>query len=312
MAQSPIVKLWVWLKPRGLDALLEMARPEKIRQYHNFLESSVSQRREEEEASQKAGDGMSQGRKDIFHYLFNATNEAGQPAYNNEDLLEEAGLIVVAGTDTTANTISGFWFYVTRYPRVYSKLVEEIRTSFKSADDIKTGLTLSSCKYLHATIDETLRCAPSLPSDLNREVLPGGLDIEGHHLPAGTEVGVGGWTIMHNQQIFEDPWTFRPERWIVDPQGGVTAEDVARAQSAFNPFMIGAGSCAGQKVAMEEILISVARTLYRMEVRLAPGDTLGAGSPKLGWGMRDKNTILLRDAFTAIRDGPMLQFRRRG
>ncbi|PQE05267.1 benzoate 4-monooxygenase cytochrome P450 protein [Rutstroemia sp. NJR-2017a BVV2] len=311
LAQSPMVKLWVWLKPRGLDALLDKAMPEKIRQYHNFLASSVTQRRKDEEASKKTVDGTSYGRKDIFHYLFNATDEAGQPAYTNDELLEEAGLIVVAGTDTTANTISGFWFYVTRYPRVYSKLVEEIRTTFKSADDIKMGPTLSSCKYLHATIDEILRCCPSLPSDLNREVLPGGLNIEGHHLPAGTQVGVGGWAIMHNQQIFEDPWTFRPERWIVDPTGGVTAEDVARAQSAFNPFMIGVGSCAGQKVAMEELLITTARTLYRMEVRLAPGDTLGAGDPELGWGMRDRKTILLRDVFTAARDGPRLQFRRR-
>ncbi|PQE16354.1 Benzoate 4-monooxygenase cytochrome P450 protein [Rutstroemia sp. NJR-2017a WRK4] len=295
----------------GLDTLLDKTRPEEIRQYHDFLESSVAQRTKEEEASKNAADGTSQGRKDIFHYLFNAKNETGQPAYTNGELLEEAGLIVIAGTDTTANALSGFWFYITRSPRVYSKLVEEIRTTFQSADDIKMGPTLSSCKYLHATIDETLRCCPSLPSDLPREVLPGGLSIEGHHLPAGTQVGVGGWAIMHKQEIFSDPWTFRPERWIVDPEAGVTADDVARAQSAFNPFMIGAGNCAGQKVAMEELLITTARTLYRMEVRLAEGDTLGAGKPELGWGMRDRKTILLRDAFTAVRDGPRLQFRRR-
>lgn len=306
-----MLKLWVWLKPRGLDALLDKGMPEKVRQFYDFLELSVSQRKKEEEASRNTGDGISKGRLDIFHYLFNATDDLGQPAYTTDDLLGEATLLVVAGTDTTAISISGVWFHLVRYPRVYSKLVEEIRTTFKSAEDIKMGSTLSSCQYLHATIEEALRCTPALPSDLAREVLPGGLNIDGHYIPTGTHVGVGGWAIMHNQQSFEDPWNFRPERWIVDPKSGVTAEDVARAQSAFNPFMIGAGNCAGQKVAMEELLITIARTLYRMDVRLAPGDTLGAGSRELGWGMRDENTLVLRDAFTASRDGPMLQFRRR-
>ncbi|KAM3067260.1 hypothetical protein ACMFMG_005371 [Clarireedia jacksonii] len=311
ISQSPMLRLWVWLKPRGLDRIFDMVMPKKIRKYYNFIESSLSQRRKQEEESEKSGDRGSQYRKDIFHYLFKATDDTGRPAYTTDDLHAEANLLVVAGTDTTANSLSGFWFYVLRHPRVYSKLVEEIQTTFKSVDDIKMGPTLSSCKYLHATIDEALRCAPALLSDLSREVLPGGLSIDNQYIPAGTQVGVGGWAIMHNQQVFQDPWNFRPERWIVNPKEGVTAEDVARAQSAFNPFTIGTWSCAGQKVALAELVHTLARTLYRMEVRLAAGDTLGAGSPELGWGMSDRNTMLQRDALTACRDGPVVQFRRR-
>jgi hypothetical protein len=91
---------------------------------------------------------------------------------------------------------------------------------------------------------------------------------------------------------------------------GVTAEDVARAQSCFNPFTIGQGNCVGQKLAMAELLITFAKTLHRMDVRLTPEDSLGAGAPDLGWGMRSKE-IMLKDAFISIKDGPMLQFRRR-
>ncbi|KAG9227923.1 cytochrome P450 [Amylocarpus encephaloides] len=202
-------------------------------------------------------------------------------------------------------------FYVARYPGVYAKLVEEIRKTFKLADDIQTGTTLSSCKYLQACIEEALRVMPAGVGELAREVLPGGLDIEGIQIPEGAHVSVTAWSIMHNQECFGDPWVFRPERWIADSRAGETTEDVARARTAFNPFTIGPGNCVGQKFAMEELLVTVARTLHRMDVRIAPGNSLGGGASKLGWGLRDKDHIVLKDSYVSIRNGPMVQFRNR-
>lgn len=299
------------MKPRGLDGIFEAGLPKNVKKYYDFVETNVTQRRKEEEILQKSGAEESQGRKDMFHYLFNATDDAGNAGYSTDELNAEANLLIIAGSDTTATTLVGFWFYLARYPRVYNKLVEEIRTAFKSADDIQIGKTLSSCKYLHACIDEALRVAPAGVGELAREVLPGGLDIEGNHIPEGVHVGVTSWSIMHSQECFGDPWVFRPERWIADPRTGVTTEDVARARTAFNPFTIGQANCVGQKLAMEELLITMAKTLYRMDVRLVPGNTLGGGDPELGWGLRDKDQIKLKDAYISIRTGPMVQFRKR-
>ncbi|EHL01515.1 putative Cytochrome 67 [Glarea lozoyensis 74030] len=293
------MKFWVWLKPRGLDSLFESMLPKNIRSYYEFVEANVARRQKEEEVLKRSDAEEGRGRNDLFHYLFNATDELGNPGYNTDELYAEANLLIIAGSDTTATTLVGFWFYITRNLRVYEKLVKEIRTAFDRAEDIQVGTTLSSCNYLQACIDEVLRAAPAGVADLVREVLPGGLEIEGGRLPEGTQLGFG------------DPWTFRPERWIADSSTGVTPEDVARARSAFNPFTIGAGNCVGQKFAMEELLITVARTLWRMDARLVPGDNLGAGSSKLGWGSRDKNHIVLRDAWISIKDGPMVQFRKR-
>lgn len=305
------MRVWLWLKPRGLDRLLESASPKNVRDFYAFVEESVFKRREEEESLKRSGADESQGRKDMFHYLFKTTDNAGNPAYSVDELNAEAMLLIIAGSDTTSTTLSGFWFYLTRHPRVYSKLVEEIRTTFKSADDIQTGPALTSCKYLQACVNETLRLSPAGLSELARDVLPGGLDIEGQHIPEGTHVGVATWVMMHHEECYGDPWVYRPERWIPDSVTGVTAEDVAKAQSSFNPFTIGQGKCAGQKLAMGELLITTAKTLHRMDVRLAPGDTLGAGALELGWGMRRKDHITLKDAYIAVRDGPIVQFRRR-
>ena len=120
-----------------------------------------------------------------------------------------------------------------------------------------------------------MRLSPAGVSELGREVLPGGLDIAGHHIPEGIHVGVATWVIMHNEEFYGDAWVYRPERWIPDSVTGVAAEDVARAQSCFNPFTIGQYNCVGQKLAVVELLITTAKTVHRMDVRLAPGDTLG-------------------------------------
>ncbi|TVY68675.1 Cytochrome P450 monooxygenase apf7 [Lachnellula suecica] len=301
ITQSPMLRFWVWLKPRGLDDLFERRAPQKIKEFYRFTESSVHRRRIEEEASRASGAGENGGRKDLFHHLFRATHGEENTGYSTGELLAEASLLVVAGSDTTSTTMAGLWFYLTRYPRVYDKLVDEILSTFRSADEIQIGTKLSSCKYLRACIDETLRTVPAGVCEMAREVLPGGLDIAGDHIPEGTSVGVGTWSITHNQEVYGDPWIFRPERWLVDSATGVTAEDVARAQDAFNPFSIGQWNCVGQKMAMGELLITAAKTIYRMDVRLVPGDTLGGGSPELGWGLRDKNTIVLKDAYISIR-----------
>ena len=152
---------------------------------------------------------------------------------------------------------------------------------------------------------------PASPSEAVRVVLQGGLEVEGQFLPAGVSVGTSSWSLFHDEEYFRDPWVFRPERWIVDEDKGVSVTDVARAQSAFFPFSIGPVSCVGQKLARSILLVAIAKILYRMDVVVPAGDRVGEGSEGLGWGRRDRNVFQVRHATFALRDGPMVQFMER-
>jgi cytochrome P450 len=144
---------------------------------------------------------------------------------------------------------------------------------------------------------------------LDRVVQEGGMIIDGEHIPAETIIACSGWTMMHNEDCFDDADVFRPERWIVDPSHGVTEEDVSRAHSGFNAFSSGSWSCPGNQLAMMEPQLVIARTLWRLDIRLLPGDRTG-GKREYKWGMREMERFHVLDAIIVLGEGPSVQFRR--
>lgn len=281
--------------------------PREVQQYYDFVARGVAQGLALERKSQS-----SHVREDIFHFLCTATDpNTGAPAYSLEELLAETHLLIIAGRDTTATTISALFFYICRDPRVYNKLTREIRTTFTSAEEIRPGPALTSSTYLRACIDEALRMAPPGPSEFPRVVLRGGMSIDGEYYPEGVVVGTAGWANGHSEEFYGDANTYRPERWLVSEENDITADEVARLKNGFNPFLKGSGSCIGQHIAITELMMLLGRTLFRMDVRIVPGSALGEGNPSLGWGRRLGNQFQLRDAYMAIREGPLVQFRKR-
>ncbi len=156
-----------------------------------------------------------------------------------------------------------------------------------------------------------MRLSPSVGGLLPREVLASGLDVDGQHIPEGIVVGTPHYTLHHNAEYFPDPFKYRPERWIVDPSTGVSERDVELAHSAFCAFSIGPRGCIGKGMAYMELMTALARTLFMYDLRPAEGESLGEGSLEFGWVRHRPNEYQLKDTFTSMKDGPMVQFRLR-
>ncbi|TGO46779.1 hypothetical protein BCON_0308g00090 [Botryotinia convoluta] len=280
----------VWLKPRGIDKLLAMVTPKPVIDFYKFLETCVEEREKQEQSTEK--NSTENERKDMFHYLFQAKDsETGAPAF----------------------TPSSAFFYLTRKLHVYEKLAKEIRDTFSSADDIRSGVTLSNCQYLQACCLEAMRMSPSGPLELLRQVLPGGVEIDGHLYPENTLIGVPSYSLHYHQETFKDPFVFRPERWIPNDELGISAEHVAALQESFKPFSIGPGQRPGKNIALLEMYMTLGRTIHGCDVRRPIDDisNRGSGRSEYIWGQRNKNQYQVVDAFLALRNGPVIQFRRR-
>ncbi|KAF2964129.1 hypothetical protein GQX73_g9454 [Xylaria multiplex] len=264
--------------------------------------------------------------KDAHHDLYSIVADyigKGQQGLYRGELWPEAILFIMAGGTTTATTMSAMFFYLSRNPAVYSTLATEIRSTFKSADEIHSGSQLNSCKYLRACIDETLRMSPPSLAILWRqqEARDHGNDpfiVDGHIIPPGTQVGVSLYSLFHNEEYFPNSFTFMPERWLDSPVGGEDAvsghETVSTTiRKAFVPFLIGDRACAGKPMAYLEASLTLARVLWFFDFEVAPGqvESSGAGKPGRTDGRGRPDEFQLDDIFVAAHDGPTLIFNRR-
>lgn len=179
---------------------------------------------------------------------------------------------------------------------------------FASVDEIRSGRELSECTYLYACIEETLRRTAPVPSHLPRDVLSGGMEIDGEYLPPGTVVGVPMYTIHHDPSYFPEPFAFRPERWIESLNN--PPEKIAFARRAFNPFSIGTRQCSGRNLAYLQLKLTLAYLLWSFDMRLAPDEPgCGAGRRGLGIGREREDEFQMWDALGFGRNGPMVEFR---
>jgi cytochrome P450 len=167
---------------------------------------------------------------------------------------------MILGSNTTANTLSNIIFHLLNSPHTLQRLQSELRSKFTDIGQIRLGAALSECEYLSACIEETLRLTPVIGGVTQRVTLADGIEIDGLHIPAGTDVGVPHHAIMRNPDYFENPWTFEPQRWMASE----TPKEVLRtAKSGYIPFGMGLTECPGKSWATIELKLTIARMLYR-------------------------------------------------
>lgn len=299
-----------WFFVKGLlihPSLQPYLSLESAKRFNEYAARTLQQRLDPESVG--AGETKN-SRKDVLHYITTARDPETGEGLPWGSLHAEARLLIIAGSETVATTMCNVFFYLSRNPARFAKATAEIRNAFDSKSAVRIP-AVNYLPYLNACIDEAMRITPPVPGPLDRVVLPGGLTIDGEHIPQGTTIGVGTYTIHHDAQYFPDPYSYVPERWIVDKAEGVTAQDVEKAQWAFCPFSHGNRACIGKGLAYAELRLSLARLIYEFDVRLTRGGVTGGGDPKDPDPARRRvDEYQARDFFVSCRVGPELQFRR--
>jgi Cytochrome P450 len=107
-------------------------------------------------------------------------------------------------------------FRVMKNPRIYERLVTEIRTAHPpNSNEIPTYAQTNRLPYLQACIKEALRVLPAIGRPLPRIVPPEGKTLAGETFPSGVIVGIPAWTVHRDKKVWgEDADVFRPERWL--------------------------------------------------------------------------------------------------
>ncbi|TGO70748.1 hypothetical protein BELL_0673g00030 [Botrytis elliptica] len=164
---------------------------------------------------------------------------------SDKDIVDNAMLFIVAGSDTTANTMTYLTWAVCKHPQVRDALVEELR----SLPPDFTDQDLRGLTCLNNIIKETLRLYGAAPSALPRMVPAEGVEFLGHRLPGGTTVSTQAYTLHRKSEIFPNPESFEPSRWTNPSK---------EMKDAFMPFGGGSRVCLGLHLAEIELRLATA------------------------------------------------------
>jgi cytochrome P450 len=126
-----------------------------------------------------------------------------------DELKNNANLYIVAGSDTTAITLTYIVVMVCRHSAVREKLVAELSQlpeEFQNED-------LRKLSYLNQVIEEALRLYGPVPSALPRKVPAEGAELAGYFLPGGTTVNSSPFSLHRDEAIYPRPYEFDPSRW---------------------------------------------------------------------------------------------------
>ncbi|MBJ7518528.1 MAG: cytochrome P450 [Solirubrobacteraceae bacterium] len=180
-------------------------------------------------------------RTDILSLLMRARTEDGE-LLTDQELRDELLTLVLAGFETTANSLSWTWERLLRTPAAHDMLRDAVRSD-EQADEI-----------IEATITEGMRARPVIPIIGRRVTVPWRLGE--YVVPAGSAISMSILLVHHREDVYPDPFAFRPERWLDAKPGTYT----------WIPFGGGTRRCLGAALAMAEQRVVLRAMVERLDL----------------------------------------------
>jgi len=154
-------------------------------------------------------------------------------------MIATMGIMIIAGSETSATLLSGAVYYLLKNPKWLRKLQEELSEAFQDESEM-TFTSLSQLRVMHAIIMETFRMYPPAPTMLPRRTYGQGATVADTFIPQDVTVGVAQYAAYRSSRNFKDAETFAPQRFLDD------VEYAHDKRSVLQPFSMGPRNCIGQ------------------------------------------------------------------
>ncbi|MDF0528790.1 cytochrome P450 [Tsukamurella sp. 8F] len=192
-----------------------------------------------ERRAEGAGGADGGGRTDIMTVLMAARGDDGNPLSDSE-IRDELLTLVLAGHETTSNTVAWTFERLTRHPDVYAQAVQAARGEDST--------------YIDAVINESMRSRPVVPVVARELLRPwrfGSVSVD-----PGVVALVNILLLHHRDDLYPKPFAFDPERFV----------GVKPSPHQLMPFGGGNRRCLGSGLAMVELKVVVTEILRRVDL----------------------------------------------
>ncbi|GAN02021.1 cytochrome p450 monooxygenase [Mucor ambiguus] len=213
----------------------------------------------------KNSKGEAEQRKDILQFLINVQQTAdADNSLTVDSIISETTLFLIAGSETTSNSIGFAFIHLLQNPDKLKKLYQELDTvDFEPGQIILHHEQVKHLPYLNAVINETLRMDNVAAAGIFRRV-PKDTMLDGRvFVPKDTTLGCNILHAQINNKYWPHPQEFKPERWLESSQNKDEASDL----EAFFTFSVGTRNCIGKNFALQEMRLVIATLLKTYEIQ---------------------------------------------
>ncbi|KAJ3055257.1 hypothetical protein HK097_011058 [Rhizophlyctis rosea] len=226
-----------------------------------FMKTIIVERREQREKIAAGLESPESVRNDILQLCVMGKDEITGVNLTDEEIKSHTILFLIAGTDTSSNTMTFTIIRLLQNPSALFHLISQLDTL---PLDPTTGLiphsALKDCTYLDACIRESMRLDPvavNFPRDVPEDMVLGGKMF----VKKGTTVFVNNWSMHLDGDVWESPEEYRPERWE-GKKGDL--------YDSFYPFSAGTRNCIGKNFAWMELRLFIGNLLRKFHIEQIP------------------------------------------
>ncbi|XP_050228543.1 cytochrome P450 76A2-like [Mercurialis annua] len=260
-----------WFDPQGLERTMERELGKALEIADQFVKERIKEK--------KLGDIQNKNFLDVL-LEFEGNGKDEPERISDKDLNIFILEIFMAGAETTSSTIEWAMTELLRNPIAMQKAKAELNNVI--GPDKKVEETdIESLPYLQAVVKETFRLHPPIPFLVPRRAMQD-TKFMGFHIPENTQVLVNAWAIGRDEDVWSDPLSFEPERFIgskVDYRG---------QHFELIPFGAGRRMCAGVSLAHRVLHLTLGSLLYHFDWEFE------ANVSSTTLDMRDKLGITMR------------------
>ncbi|MBE9208376.1 cytochrome P450 [Nostoc sp. LEGE 06077] len=235
--------VWEWF-PRPENISYRQA----IAQMDEAIYKLIQQRRHSQEKT-----------NDLLTMLMEAKDEQTGQQMDDKLLRDEVATLMLAGHETTANTLSWTWMLLSQNPQVREKLQSELYQVLQGK--LPTLEDLGKLVYTQQVIKESMRLYPPV-SLMGREAAVD-TKIGDYEIPQGTSIMISQWVMHRHPKYFENPEVFQPERWTEELEKQLP-------KGVYIPFGDGPRICIGKGFAQMEAALLLATIAQNFQIDLVP------------------------------------------
>ena len=197
---------------------------------------------------------------DIASTCIAARDAASGCPFSRKELVDQLGVMFLAGHETTASALTWLFFILSVRPEVVARIRAEVDTVV--GDGPVEFEHIKSLRYVRSVFREALRLYP--PLTFIPRVAMEATRINGTKVKRGAMIMISPWTTHRHHMLWKDPDVFDPERFMPEREAEITP-------GSYLPFGMGPRICVGAGFAQTEASLIIARLVRRYDLHtLAP------------------------------------------